>query len=104
MEPMKPMRPLAGMTSMAPMKPLDFGKPWWPDDLGEPSTSGSQNEIRYAVFREARRLIIKDRGQLHTYDTGEHQISGVSQAQSQSDSLIFTSQDGPLDPSELKRL
>ena len=95
---MEPMKPLPGM------KPIDFGKPWWPSDLGEPSTSRAQNEMRYAFFPEARRLLIEDGGKLTTYDAGDHQISGVSQAQSRGHSLTFTSQEGPVDLAELKRL
>ena len=76
MEPMKPMKP------MAPMEPMDFGPAWWPDDLGEPSSCGGQNDMRYAFFAEARRLLIQDGDKVTTYDTSDHQISGVSQAQS----------------------
>ena len=42
MEPMKPMKP------MEPMKPMSGGEKWWPDELGQPSSSGSQNSMRYA--------------------------------------------------------
>ena len=101
---MEPMKPLRGMKPMEPMKPMDFGKPWWPFDLGEPSTSGAQNEMRYAFFPDARRLLIEEGGKLTTYDSGEHMISGVSQAQSHSRSLTFTSQDGPVRLDELRRL
>ena len=88
MEPMKPMAP------MEPMKPMSGGEKWWPDDLGQPSTSGSQNEMRYAFFLEKRRLLIEQDGKLITYDSGDHRISGVSQQQSHGSSLAFTSQDG----------
>ena len=101
---MEPMKPLPGMKPMEPMKPMDFGKPWWPSELGKPSTSGAQKNMRYAFFPEARRLLIDDGGQLTTYDSGDHQISGVSQAQSQGRSLTFTSQDGLVNLGELKRL
>ena len=35
---------------MKPMKPMDFGPAWWPEDLGKPSTSGGQNDVKYAFF------------------------------------------------------
>lgn len=95
---MKPMAP------MDPMKPMDFGPAWWPSDLGEPSTSGGQNGARYAFFPGARRLLIEDGGKLTTYDTGDHQISGVSQAQSSGRHLAFTSQDGEVRVEGLKKV
>ena len=54
---------------------------WWPEELGRPSSAGSQNDMRYAIFREKRRLVIDDHGQTTIYDTGDHQITGISQAQ-----------------------
>ena len=53
---------------------------------------GAQNELRYAVF--PRRLAIKDGEHVEIYDTGNHRISGVAQAQSADQTLTFVSQDG----------
>ena len=92
------------MKPMAPMKPLDFGPAWWPSDLGEPSTSGAQDGARYAFFPGARRLLIETDGKLTTYETGEHQITGVSQAQSSGRHLAFTSQDGEVKLAELRQV
>ena len=100
---MEPMKPLSGMKPLEPMKPMDFGPARWPSELGEPSTSGAQNGVRYAYFPEPRRLLIEEDGKLTTYDAGDHHISGVSQAQSQGRSLTFTSQDGVVNLGELKR-
>ena len=89
MEPMKPMEP------MAPMKPMsDSG--WWPDGLGAPSSSGSQNGMRYAFFAKARRLVIEADGTVRVYDSGKHRINGVSQQDGGSRSLAFSSDDGPV--------
>ncbi|PWV64429.1 SHOCT domain-containing protein [Plasticicumulans acidivorans] len=55
---------------------------WWPGDLGQPSSSGAQNDVRYAVFPQSRRLAIEQNGQVTVYDTLDHQIGGVSQQQS----------------------
>ena len=104
MKPMQPMKPMEPMRPMEPMKPMDFGPAWWPADLGEPSSSGGQDGMRYAFFSARRRLLIEDGGELTTYDTGEHQISGVSQAQSSGRSLSFTSQDGKVSLEALKKL
>jgi hypothetical protein len=38
---------------------------------------GAQNELRYAVFPETRRLVLDDHGIISIYDTGNHRIFGV---------------------------
>ncbi|MFI0847133.1 hypothetical protein ACH196_24335 [Mesorhizobium sp. IMUNJ23232] len=76
---------------------------WWPQELGVPSSVGSQNDMRYAVFPEMRRLVIDDRGQITAYETGDHRISGVSQAQSTDSTLTFIGQHGVVRVSDLKR-
>ena len=65
---------------------------WWSANLGTPSAVGAQNDLRYAVF--PRRLAIKDGDHVGIYDTGNHRIFGVAQAQSADQTLTFTSQDG----------
>lgn len=74
---------------------------WWTADLGQPSSTGQQNDIRYAVFPAARRLAIDIAGRLSVYDTLDHQIGGVSQQQSGDASLTFTSQHGLVRLSDL---
>ena len=98
MEPMKPMRP------MQPMKPMTGGEKWWPDDLDQPSSSGAQNGMRYAFFPEKKRLLIEQGGKLTTYDSGDHRIGGVSQQDSQEQTLAFTSQKGHVQLDDLKQL
>jgi hypothetical protein len=74
----------------------------WPTDFGAPASSGSQNDMAYAFFPSSRRLIIdSDRGR-KIYDTGDHQITGVSQQQSGAQSLRFTSPDGDVSVETLK--
>jgi hypothetical protein len=71
------------------------GNSWWPADLGHPSSSGGQNDMQYAFFPNARRLAVRQNGQVSLYDTGNHMIGGVSQSQSGSaQDLSFTSQFG----------
>ncbi|KMO17677.1 SHOCT domain-containing protein [Methylobacterium platani] len=77
------------------------GGSWWPAGLGQPASSGSQNDTRYAFFPEARRLAIKTAGRVTLHDTGDHRIGGVSQQQGSSRSLSFTSQHGPVRLDEL---
>ena len=96
MEPMKPMKP------MEPMKPMDFGPAWWPDELGQPATSGGQDEVKYAFFPDARRLAIRQDGRVTVYDSGDHRISGVSQQQGSGRSLAFSSDQGEVKVADLR--
>jgi hypothetical protein len=74
---------------------------WWGADLGRASSTGSQNAIRYAYFPASRRLAIEIGGQVRFYDTGDHQISSVSQQQSGDARLTFVSQHGLVRVSDL---
>ncbi|WP_198153061.1 SHOCT domain-containing protein [Pseudofrankia sp. DC12] len=69
---------------------------WWPPELGRPGSSGGQNDSRYAVFPQVRRLAVRGGdGALRVYDTLDHAIGGVQQQQgAQPGSLEFTSQHG----------
>jgi len=78
------------------------GANWWGADLGGPSTSGAQNGVRYAWFPGARRLAIEIGGRVTLYDTGDHQIGGVSQQQGGDASLSFTSQYGQVRLGDLR--
>ena len=75
---------------------------WWPAALGPPTAVGGQNSLRYAVF--PRRLAICDTGKVEIYDTGNHRISGIAQAQSPGQTMTFTSQDGLIRLSDLVKL
>jgi hypothetical protein len=66
----------------------------WPAELGTPTSTGSQNSMAYAVFPATRRLAIDQGGHITVYDTGDHQIGGVSQQQGGDRALTFTSQYG----------
>ncbi|MCP9799687.1 SHOCT domain-containing protein [Synechococcus sp. RedBA-s] len=101
---MAPMTPMAPMTSMAPM---NFGSGalftpdpqdnWWPAELGSPSSSGSQNEVRYAYFPAAGRLAVNVNGKVSLYDTSGHQIAGFSsQQQSSGGGLTFSTGAGSI--------
>jgi Short C-terminal domain len=78
---------------------------WWPAGLGVPSSSGGQNDARYAIFPSTRRLAIQINGVTKVFDTGEHQIGGVQQQQTGGyGSVTFTSQLGTFDVSSLSEL
>lgn len=74
---------------------------WWGPDLRWPTSTGTQNNVRYAYFAQARRLAIELNGQVTIYDTLDHQIGGCSQQQGYGGSLTFSSQYGVV---EVQRL
>src|SRR6202050_2077258 len=47
---------------------------WWPAGLGRPGAVGAQNDLRYAVFPETRRLVIDDLGTVLVYATRSDRI------------------------------
>lgn len=67
---------------------------WWRADLGSPSSSGGQNNTRYAYFPSSHRLAVDVNGEVSIYDTLDHQIGGVSQQQGSNNSMTFSSQYG----------
>jgi hypothetical protein len=74
---------------------------WWPREIGSPSATGSQNNVRYAYFANARRLAVETNGQVWVYDTLDHQIGGFSQQQGMGGSIIFSSQYGTVNLASL---
>ena len=74
---------------------------WWPQDLGVPNATGSQNSVRYAYFSVARRLAVQTGLDVWVYDTLDHQIGGFSQQQGSGGSILFTSQYGTVNLSNL---
>jgi hypothetical protein len=74
---------------------------WWPADLGAPSSTGSQNDVRYAYFAQLNRLAIELHGKVTVYDTLDNRLSRFSQQQSHAGSLSFYSQHGLIDVSTL---
>ncbi len=74
---------------------------WWPSEFGAPSSVGSQNDLSYAYFPSASRLVVRQQGNTTIYDTLNHQIGGVSQQQGGYDSLTFSSQFGTIRVADL---
>jgi hypothetical protein len=75
--------------------PMASSNSWWPSELGQPSSSGGQNDARYAYFPGPRRLAVQRGGQVTVYDTLDHNIGGVQQQQGGPyGSQSFTSQFG----------
>lgn len=93
--------PAEGFASrMSAGRPAGAGE-WWPGDLGHPAATGSQNGLRYAYFPGRRRLAVEEGAGVTVYDTGEHVISGVSQANGL---LSFTGSAGPVALDRLRRI
>ena len=77
---------------------------WWPSELGNPSSTGSQNNLRYAYFPDIRRLAIDYGGKTEVYDTTGFEFHGFGQQQSSgSASLTFASQRGVVRVDSLPR-
>jgi hypothetical protein len=74
---------------------------WWPRELGRPSSTGAQNDLRYAFFPDRRRLALQQGGVVSVYDTGEHRLTGFAQQQGADESLTFTSQLGLVHAADL---
>lgn len=89
---------MAPMGGMAPMTftPMAQIEAWWPLELGSPSATGAQNDLRYAVFPAARRLAVEINGRLSVHDIGDLQISGCSQASGEEGGARFTTNLGPI--------
>jgi hypothetical protein len=95
---------LAGLSrreAVAPAK-SDSARDWWGGGLGTASTTGSQNDMRYAYFPAARRLAVGIGDKVTIYDTGDHEISGASQQQGGNTSLTFVSQLGLVRVADLR--
>ena len=90
-----------GWESLFVPPPAGSSGHWWPADLGRPTSTGAQNDVRYAYFAQTRRLAIEVNGRVTVYDTLDHQISGFSQQQSSGGSLTFSSQHGLVDVASL---
>ena len=90
-----------GGSSLFVPPPSGYSIGWWGADLGSPASAGSQNNVRYAYFPQARRLAIEVHGKVTVYDTLDHSIGGFSQQQSHGASLAFTSQHGLVEVSSL---
>ena len=81
--------------------PGAFGEEW-PAGLGAAASTGSQNDLHYAVFPETNRLAIRQGGRTTLYDLADHRISGFSQQQGGDQSLTFTSQHGLVRVADLR--
>ncbi len=90
-----------GPVSLFVPPPAGSSGNWWPAGLQFPSSTGAQNNVRYAYFASVRRLAIEANDHVTLYDTLDHQIGGFSQQQSVGGSLTFTSQYGLVDVSTL---
>jgi len=84
---------LSGVITQTPdsggFQPFTQPAAWYPSELGTPSASGGQNDIAYAIFPDKRRIAIRIGENVRVYDTGDYQISGVSQQQQTGLSVVM---------------
>jgi hypothetical protein len=92
---------MTGPLGASPFFVPDARTQWYPQELGVPTSSGSQNSTRYAYFGNQHRLAVDTGGDVWVYDTLNHQIGGFAQQQGGSTSLTFTSQQGPVNVATL---
>ena len=74
---------------------------WWPSGLGRPGAVGVQKDLRYAVFPEARRLVIDDRGSVSIFGVAQSRDQTAWTAVARTGSIgalsaIATRLDGPV--------
>ncbi|HEY7119825.1 MAG TPA: hypothetical protein VH475_24760 [Tepidisphaeraceae bacterium] len=81
---------------------LPAGESWWPAPFGQPAASGEQNGVRYAYFPNQNRLLVQQGARIDAFDTADVQLSGVSQQQGHTRSLLFQSDHGPVALEQLK--
>lgn len=76
---------------------------WWPPHVGgRPTSEGWSNDVRFAWFRESRRLVVQDAGRTVVYDTLDHDLRSAScQSAGGHTRLLLVSQRGPVDLSDL---
>ncbi len=94
-------RPGEGVSLFVPQSSFQG---WWPPELGSPSSTGSQNSLRYAYFPGSNRLAIDASGRVEVYDTTGYDIYGFGQQQSGDASITFSSQRGVVRVDGLPRI
>lgn len=78
---------------------------WWGEEFGSPSSTGSQNEMAYAIFPDKKRLLLKDNNLIHIYHTKQYKITGVSQQQQNATrDLKFSATEGEVSLSQFSLL
>ncbi len=94
-------QPVAGSQSQG----QNYGS-WYPAEFGSPSSSGGQNNMRYAYFSNPTdRLVVELNGYMTVYNTFGYNISGVSQQQSGNGfNLQFSCQYGYVDVNSLPQV
>lgn len=86
-----------GALLVTPLFTPSASSSWWPQELGVPSATGSQNTMRYALFVDAHRLALEVDGEVRVYDTLDHRIGGFSQQQGGGAGVSMSSQHGRVD-------
>ncbi|MEO1666646.1 MAG: SHOCT domain-containing protein [Chloroflexota bacterium] len=96
---------LAGEVSITPLQQMKMNplQQWWPEELGLPTTAGSQNNSHYAYFAMKDRLAIKRGGKLYLYNTSGHVIIGAAQQQADhTKTLTFQTHSGSMSETDFE--
>ena len=67
-----------GRVSLFVPPPAGSSGHWWPADLGRPTSTGAQNDVRYAYFAQTRRLAIEVNGRVTVYERDEGRRAGLT--------------------------
>jgi hypothetical protein len=83
----------------------DSSSSWWPKEFGRPSMVSGQNNVRYAYFPAASRLVVEEGKVVSIYDTTGLTIYGVSQQQQgNTRNLVVNTSAGPIPADKLPRM
>lgn len=80
----------APMSTFSPMPQSNAA--WWPSSLGTPTSSGSQNDIAYALFAGQGRLAVRVNGVVRVFDLTNVSVQGVSV---QAGDVVVQTAEGP---------
>jgi hypothetical protein len=71
---------------------------WWPSELGQPGSTGGQNQLSYAYFPEKQRVAVRDGETVSIFDSSGHAVRGFSQQQQNNIQGLHLSSDRGLIP------
>jgi hypothetical protein len=83
---------------------ISFNAEWWPEEFGSAYTAGLANGVLYAVFSDAKLVATSLHGSIQLYDTGEHAVKGLADAQDDNQSLLFETDQGFLRIMQLNKI
>jgi hypothetical protein len=83
---------------------ISFNAEWWPEEFGSADFTGHANGVLYALFPEAKRLVIAVGGGIQLYDTGGLFLSHLAKNQDDNQSLLFETDTGTVRAMDLNKI